>query len=37
MLGWGKWIESTFTIQVGYFEEAEGGHFRFPVFKRIMG
>jgi ATP-dependent DNA ligase len=31
------WVDSSLQIEVSYFEETEGGHFRFPVFKRIIG
>ncbi len=30
-------VEPTTMIEVSYFEETEAGHFRFPVFKRIVG
>jgi ATP-dependent DNA ligase len=29
------WVDPSLQIEVSYFEETEGGHFRFPVFKRI--
>jgi hypothetical protein len=31
------WVDPSLQIEVTYFEETEGGHFRFPVFKRIVG
>lgn len=31
------WVDPSLQIEVSYFEETEGGHFRFPVFKRIVG
>lgn len=30
------WVDPAFQIEVTYFEETETGHFRFPVFKRIV-
>lgn len=30
------WVDPTVKIEVHYFEETETGHFRFPVFKRIV-
>jgi len=30
------WVDPSLQIEVTYFEETEEGHFRFPVFKRIM-
>ncbi len=30
------WVDPSLQIEVTYFEETEGGHFRFPVFKRIV-
>jgi len=30
------WVDPSLQIEVSYFEETEGGHFRFPVFKRIV-
>ena len=30
------WVDPTVKIEVHYFEETEAGHFRFPVFKRIV-
>jgi hypothetical protein len=30
------WVDPSLQIEVTYFEETEGGHFRFPVFKRIL-
>jgi len=29
-------VDPNLQIEVTYFEETEGGHFRFPVFKRIV-
>jgi DNA ligase D-like protein (predicted ligase) len=31
------WVDPSLQVEVSYFEETEGGHFRFPVFKRIVG
>ncbi len=31
------WVDPSIQIEVTYFEETAGGHFRFPVFKRIVG
>jgi DNA ligase D-like protein (predicted ligase) len=31
------WVDPSIQVEVAYFEETEGGHFRFPVFKRIVG
>lgn len=31
------WIDPNLQIEVTYFEETEGGHFHFSVFKRIVG
>jgi len=31
------WVDPSLQIEVTYFEKTEGGHFRFPVFKRIVG
>ncbi len=31
------WVDPSLQIEVTYFEETEGGHFRFPVFKRVVG
>lgn len=31
------WVDPSLQIEVSYFEETEAGHFRFPVFKRIVG
>ena len=31
------WVDPSLQIEVSYFEETEGGHFRFPVFRRIVG
>lgn len=30
------WVDPSVQIEVSYFEETEAGHFRFPVFKRIV-
>ncbi len=30
------WVDPSFQIEVSYFEETEVGHFRFPVFRRII-
>ena len=30
------WVDPSLQIEVSYFEETEGGHFRFPVFRRIV-
>jgi len=30
------WVDPSLQIEVSYFEETEQGHFRFPVFKRII-
>ena len=30
------WVDPSLQIEVSYFEETEVGHFRFPVFKRIV-
>ena len=30
------WVDPSLRIEVSYFEETEGDHFRFPVFKRIV-
>jgi ATP-dependent DNA ligase len=30
------WVDPPLEIEVHYFEETEVGHFRFPVFKRIV-
>jgi ATP-dependent DNA ligase len=30
------WVDPTLQIEVTYFEETEAGHFRFPVFKKIV-
>ena len=31
------WVDPSLQVEVSYFEETEGGHFRFPVFRRIVG
>ena len=31
------WVDPSLQIEVTYFEETEGGHFRFPVFKQVAG
>jgi bifunctional non-homologous end joining protein LigD len=31
------WVDPAVQVEVSYFEETEGGHFRFPVFKMIVG
>ena len=30
------WVDPSTRVEVTYFEETEAGHFRFPVFKRIV-
>jgi len=30
------WVDPSLQVEVSYFEETEAGHFRFPVFKRIV-
>jgi len=30
------WVDPSLQVEVTYFEETEGSHFRFPVFKRIV-
>lgn len=30
------WVDPMVKIEVHYFEETEAGHFRFPIFKRIV-
>lgn len=30
------WVDPTVQVEVNYFEQTEAGHFRFPVFKRII-